>query len=89
VLMRNVEDKNLQLGLIAMFMALFAISVAALTNARRVEVFTATAAYAAVLTVFVSSSPGASGVAGTGCVCGVNPLRVLGHFPVTLVAGRH
>ena len=54
------------LGLIAMFMVLFAASVAVLTNAKRSEVFAATAAYAAVLVVF-ASSPLSSG--GGGCSC--------------------
>lgn len=39
----------------------FAISVGLLTNARRAEVFAATAAYAAVLVVFVSGNLGNAG----------------------------
>jgi len=57
VALRMIENRDSQLGLIGMFMALLAASVAVLTNARRAEVFAATAAYAAVLVVFVSSSP--------------------------------
>ncbi|KAI0508641.1 hypothetical protein F5B22DRAFT_619782 [Xylaria bambusicola] len=42
------------LGLIALFVALFAIAIMLMTNARRAEVFGACAAYAAVLVVFIS-----------------------------------
>lgn len=42
------------MGLIAMFTILFATTIALVTNARRGEIFGATAAYAAVLVVFVS-----------------------------------
>ncbi|KAL3466102.1 hypothetical protein BJX64DRAFT_251709, partial [Aspergillus heterothallicus] len=38
------------------FTALFAISVVIMTNARRADVFAATAAYAAVLVVFISEN---------------------------------
>jgi hypothetical protein len=47
-----------RLGLIAAFTALFALSVMVLTNAKRAEIFAATAAYAAVLVVFVSGDLG-------------------------------
>ncbi|KAF3002625.1 hypothetical protein E8E13_008990 [Curvularia kusanoi] len=47
-----------KLGLVAMFTVFFALSVALCTNARRAEVFAATAAYAAVLVVFVSGDLG-------------------------------
>jgi hypothetical protein len=43
-----VTDSKAKLGLVAMYTLLFALSVATLTNARRAEVFAATAAYAAV-----------------------------------------
>jgi len=52
-----------------MFMVLFAVSVAVQTNAKRSEVFAATAAYAAVLVVF-ASSPLSSGGAGCSCMSG-------------------
>ncbi len=42
------------MGLIAMFTLLFAGIIALVTNAKRGEIFGATAAYAAVLVVFVS-----------------------------------
>ncbi|KAF4947657.1 hypothetical protein FSARC_13918 [Fusarium sarcochroum] len=54
----NVESDNLKLGLIALFTVIFSASVGLLTNARRAEVFGATAAYAAVLVVFVSGDLG-------------------------------
>jgi hypothetical protein len=43
-----------KLGMIAAFTTLFAASVGSLTSAKRQEVFAASAAYAAVLVVFVS-----------------------------------
>ena len=49
------------MALIGIFTVLFAGSVGLLTAASRAEVFAATAAYAAVLVVFVSGNrPGAS-----------------------------
>jgi uncharacterized membrane protein YqjE len=53
-----VHEPKSRLAMIAGFTALFAISVALMTNARRAEVFAATAAYAAVLVVFVSGNLG-------------------------------
>ena len=55
-----VVDPAAKLGFVAMYTLLFASSVAFCTNARRVEVFAATAAYAAVLVVFVSGDLGGS-----------------------------
>ncbi|OJJ61040.1 hypothetical protein ASPSYDRAFT_29548 [Aspergillus sydowii CBS 593.65] len=51
----------LKLALIAAFTALFALSIGLMTNARRAEIFAATAAYAAVLVVFVSGDISSSG----------------------------
>ncbi|KAH7080210.1 hypothetical protein BKA63DRAFT_238185 [Paraphoma chrysanthemicola] len=53
-----VPNPKAKLGLVAMYTMLFASSVALCTNARRAEVFAATAAYAAVLVVFVSGDLG-------------------------------
>ncbi|KAF2820692.1 hypothetical protein CC86DRAFT_304555 [Ophiobolus disseminans] len=53
-----VSNPKAVLGLVAMYTMLFAASVALCTNARRAEVFAATAAYAAVLVVFVSGELG-------------------------------
>ena len=55
-----VTGQKAKLGLIAMYTMLFASSVALCTNARRAEVFAATAAYAAALVVFVSGDLGGS-----------------------------
>ncbi|KAH6889362.1 hypothetical protein B0T10DRAFT_561829 [Thelonectria olida] len=54
----NVRSDNLKLGLIGLFTTVFAASVGLLTNSKRAEVFGATAAYAAVLVVFVSGDLG-------------------------------
>ena len=54
-MLRVLNQGNAQLGVVDMFTILFAASVRVLTNARRAEIFAATAAYAAVLVVFVSS----------------------------------
>jgi hypothetical protein len=51
-----VTDQNRRLVWIAGFTLLFALSVVLLSNATRVEVFAATAAYMAVLVVFVSNN---------------------------------
>lgn len=56
----KVANPDTKLGLLALFTCLFAISVGLLTNARRTEIFGATAAYAAVLVVFVSGNLGGS-----------------------------
>ncbi|KAI0437240.1 hypothetical protein F4803DRAFT_539522 [Xylaria telfairii] len=49
-----VESDMVKLVLIAAFTSVFAMSLVLITNARRAEIFAATAAYAAVLVVFVS-----------------------------------
>lgn len=56
-----VKDERVRLGLIAVFTCLFASCVGFLTHARRAEMFAATAAYAAVLVVFVSGGLGRVG----------------------------
>jgi hypothetical protein len=52
-----VNEKK-KLGIIGAFIVLFAGSVGLLTTAKRTEIFAATAAYAAVLVVFVSGNLG-------------------------------
>jgi ABC-type transport system involved in multi-copper enzyme maturation permease subunit len=49
-----------RLAMISSLTTFFALSVGLLTNARRAEIFATTAAYAAVLVVFVSSNLGNS-----------------------------
>ena len=49
-----------RLCIMAVFTISFAVSIALFTNAKRAEVFAATAAYAAVLVVFVSGGLGSS-----------------------------
>ncbi|KAF8858694.1 hypothetical protein BDZ45DRAFT_390166 [Acephala macrosclerotiorum] len=51
-----VQSNLKRLGLVGVFTALFAISVGLLTSARKAELFAATAAYAAVLVVFISGN---------------------------------
>jgi len=51
---------KLQIGMILLFTTLFAAVVGLLTNARKAELFGCTAAYAAVLGVFISGSFGSS-----------------------------
>jgi uncharacterized membrane protein YgcG len=56
-----VTDPNKRLAMISCYTVVFAASVALMTSARRVDVFAATAAYAAVLVVFVSGDLGGGG----------------------------
>jgi hypothetical protein len=49
-----VKKPEAKLGMIAGFTVLFAVAVGGLTSAKRQEVFVSSAAYAAVLVVFVS-----------------------------------
>jgi hypothetical protein len=53
-----ITDPKRRLIMIGSFTVLFALSVGLLANARRAEVFAGTAAYAAVLVVFVSGDLG-------------------------------
>ncbi|ORY09579.1 hypothetical protein BCR34DRAFT_540591 [Clohesyomyces aquaticus] len=54
----SVSSPRKKLGIIAAFTTLFAANVGLLTNARRAELFAASAGYAAVLVVFVSGNLG-------------------------------
>ncbi|KAK7216715.1 hypothetical protein V2G26_004718 [Clonostachys chloroleuca] len=60
ILLYKVPSPDLKLGLVGLFTVLFAGSVGLLTNARVAEIFGATAAYAAVLVVFISGEIGGS-----------------------------
>lgn len=53
-----VSSPKAKLALVAVYTLVFAMSVALCTNARTAEIFAATAAYAAVLVVFVSGDLG-------------------------------
>ncbi|PMD21120.1 hypothetical protein NA56DRAFT_626290 [Hyaloscypha hepaticicola] len=52
-----IQSNGVRLGMIAIFSACFALALALMTNARRIEVFAATAAFAAVNVVFLTNSP--------------------------------
>ena len=54
----NHRSWKLRVSMVALFTLLFAGLVALLMNARRAEVFAATATYAAVLVVYISSGVG-------------------------------
>jgi hypothetical protein len=56
-----VTNDRIRFALIAVFISLFAVSISVLSNARRPEMFAATAAYAAVLVVFVSGNISSGG----------------------------
>ncbi|KAI1409589.1 hypothetical protein F5Y13DRAFT_89015 [Hypoxylon sp. FL1857] len=51
-----VKDEHVRLGMITVFTSIFATSLAVLTDGRRTDIILATAACAAVLVVFVSTS---------------------------------
>jgi hypothetical protein len=53
-----ISDPRIVLGMLGVWTILFAVCVGCLTNARRDQIFAATAAYCAVLVVFVSGSLG-------------------------------
>ena len=53
-----VTKASTRLWLIGVYMTGFALSLTLLTNARRPEIFAATAAYTAVLVVFISGNLG-------------------------------
>ncbi|KAF2124044.1 hypothetical protein P153DRAFT_391077 [Dothidotthia symphoricarpi CBS 119687] len=56
-----VTNDHVRFVLIAVFIALFAVALSLFSNARRAEMFGATAAYAAVLVVFVSGNLSSGG----------------------------
>jgi hypothetical protein len=63
-----VKNPHALLGMLSGWTVLFAACVGLLTNARRDQIFGATAAYAAVLVVFVSGNLGGAPTAGN-CIC--------------------
>jgi hypothetical protein len=60
----NDYSWKLRLGLVALFTSLFGVIIGLLTNARRAELFASTAAYTAVLVVYVSANLGPSTLGG-------------------------
>lgn len=54
----NNSSWKIRLGMVALFTAIFAGVVGLLTNAHRAEIFASSAAYVAVLVVYVSGSLG-------------------------------
>ena len=56
VILYYVHSTNVHIGLIIVFSTLFSGVVALVSDARNVEVMAATAAYAAVMVVFVSGN---------------------------------
>jgi hypothetical protein len=56
-----VTNPKAKLGMVGGYTVIFALGMAGMTNAKRAEIFGATAAYAAVLVVFVSGNLGGSG----------------------------
>ena len=56
-----VTSMKTRIGLVILFTTVFAVLLALFTSAKRVEIFSATAAFAAVEVVFVGSTAGVSG----------------------------
>ncbi|KAE8448984.1 hypothetical protein EG329_008572 [Mollisiaceae sp. DMI_Dod_QoI] len=52
-----IQSNGVRLGMIAIFSACFSFALSIMTSARRIEVFAATAAFAAVNVVFLTNSP--------------------------------
>jgi len=61
LLLISNRSLGLRVGMIVLFTGLFAAVVGLLTDARRAEIFVSTAAYAAVLVVFISNTDSARG----------------------------
>ena len=69
-----VKNERALLGMVACWTVLFAFCVGVLTNAKREQIFGSTAAYAAVLVIFVSDNLGSSAAtAASSCVCHMAP----------------
>lgn len=59
-----VKDMVTRLGLVILFTTIFAFALAVLTDAKKVEIFSATAAFAAVEVVYIGSTSTAGGSGG-------------------------
>lgn len=64
-----VQNKHALLGMLSGWTVLFAAYVGLLTNARRDQIFGATAAYAAVLVAFISGNLGGAPSTPRNCIC--------------------
>ncbi|KAH8776511.1 hypothetical protein F5883DRAFT_248746 [Diaporthe sp. PMI_573] len=53
----TIQSDTIKLGVIVIFSACFSLALALTTNARRIEIFAATAAFAAVNVVFLTNGP--------------------------------
>ncbi|KAI1870311.1 uncharacterized protein JN550_005239 [Neoarthrinium moseri] len=56
VVLFMIESDEMKLGVIVAFSALFSLALASMTNARRIEIFAATSAFAAVNVVFLTNA---------------------------------
>jgi len=56
VVLYFVSNMSIRLGVVAAFTAVFALTLALMTRARRVEIFAATTAFAAVQVVFIGTN---------------------------------
>ncbi|PQE07040.1 ATP synthase subunit gamma protein [Rutstroemia sp. NJR-2017a BBW] len=56
IVLYSVHEMLVRLGIIAMFTVVFALALMVTTNAKRVEIFAATAGFASVQVVFVGST---------------------------------
>ncbi len=64
-----VQNKHALLGMLSGWTVIFAACVGLLTNTRRDQIFGATAAYAAVLVVFISGNLGGAPSTTATCIC--------------------
>ncbi|KAH8600166.1 hypothetical protein B0O99DRAFT_682613 [Bisporella sp. PMI_857] len=56
IVLYSVREMLIRLGMIALFTVLFALALMVTTEAKRIEIFAATAAFASVQVVFVGST---------------------------------
>lgn len=56
IILYFVHNMGARLGIVAAFMAIFALTLAFATDASRVDIFTATSGFAAILVIFVGST---------------------------------
>jgi hypothetical protein len=61
IILYFISSMAARLAIVTLFTALFALSLALVTGAKRVEIFAATSAFAAVQVVFLSGNSGQIG----------------------------